>query len=173
MVEIDYAIGTDEAELRRLFAAEVVVEELVDAHDAPWLSRGLEPPRRTAKGLRAKALASLLEHAKQPAVERVLTLKEAAPVLGLSERSLRHAVDQGDYHEGLTETSGGLRALRFRETARIWALPRFRGPDPRVLAAMIEKGVGPGERHEWKLLGSNESQTYVRRRDCAKWRATW
>jgi hypothetical protein len=173
MIEIEYEIGTSPAELRAMFAAEVGDEELVEAHAEPWLFRGLEPPRRTLRQLRAGALASLLEHAKQPPAEHVLTLKNAAPVLEMTERSLRHAVDQGDYAAELTETRDGLRALRFQETSRTWRPPRARKPDPRVLALMAEARVQPGESFEWQMLGEEETRSYRRRADGENWRTSW
>jgi hypothetical protein len=173
MVEVDYMIGASKAELRELFAAEVSDEELLAGHDDPWLARGLEPPRRTAKALRAEALAQLFEHQSHPPAEHVLTLKEAAPLLDTSERSLRHDVDQGRYDESLTETRGGLRALKFQETSRIWRLPRARRPDPRVLALMVKKSVRPGEQYEFSEAGSERRQTYTRRRDGEEWPPYW
>jgi hypothetical protein len=172
MIEIEYEIGVSEVELRELFAAEVDDEELVEAYAEPWLNRGLEP-RRALRQLRADALASLLEHAKQPPAEHVLTLKNAAPVLETTERSLRHAVDQGDYAAELTETRDGLRALRFQEASRTWRSPRARRPDPRVLALMAEARVQPGEPFEWRTLGGDRVQTYRRRSDGECWKEKW
>jgi hypothetical protein len=171
LIEIEYEVGASEAELRKLFAAAVDDERLVEAHGIPWLSRGLEPPRRTVRQLRAAALRAFLEDAKRPAGEEVLTLREAAPFLGVTERQLRHDVDQGRYDEHLTETQAGLRALRFEERWRTWRLPRPPIPDPRALEAMVPRRVGPGESYPWQLAGG-ELQVYRRRRDGERWRET-
>lgn len=173
MIEITYDVETPEAELRKLVAAEVSDAALVESHDEPWLARGLEPPKRTVKQLRADALASLLEHASQPPTERVLTLKAAAEHVGLTPRQLRHDVDEGRFADSLTATRDGERALRFQETVRTWHLLRSRGPDPRVVALMVEKSVRPGERYEFSKAGSERRQTYTRRRDGEEWPAYW
>jgi hypothetical protein len=168
VIEITYDVGTPEAELRVMFDLEVDDEDIVTAHGEPWLARGLEPPRRSVKQLRADALASFFDHASQPAAQRVLSLREAAPHLDLSERQLRHDVDQGRYDAGLTETRQGLRALRFAETVRTWRLPRARMPDPRVLAWLEQTGrlrrIEPGEEF---------APDYTRRADGEAWKAKW
>jgi hypothetical protein len=168
MIEIEYEVGASKAELRELFVAEVDDEALVQAHDGPWLGRGLQPPRRSVKRLRADALASFLDHASREAAECVLTVREAAPWLGLSPRQLRHDVDQGRYDEQLTTTRDGLRALRFEETVRTWRLPPARRPDPRVFVWVGQSGrlgrVAPGETF---------ADGYTRRSDGLNWKETW
>lgn len=168
MIEIEYAIDTPEAELLERFAAEVDDAALVEAQDAPWLDRGLKSPRRSVKQLRADALASFLDHASQPAPQRVLSLREAAPHLDLSERQLRHDVDQGRYDEQLALTRDGLRALRFEETERTWRLPPARRPDPRIFARLGQDGrlrrIEPGEEF---------APGYRRRADGLNWKEAW
>jgi hypothetical protein len=171
MTEITYKVGAPEDELRALFAATVDDDQLVHAHDVPWLDRGLEPPPRTVEELRAEALAAFLKDARRPPGEEILTLREAAPLLGTTERSLRHDVDQGRYDGQLTETRAGLRALRFEEHWRTWRLSRARMPDPRALQLMVEKRVGPGESYPWRMAGG-QLQVYRRRLDGANWWGT-
>jgi hypothetical protein len=173
MIEIAYEVGASEAGLRELFAAEVDDEALVEAHGEPWLDRGLEAPRRTVKQLRAEAWRSFRTDAAAPATERVLSLREAAPWLDLSARQLRHDVDEGRYDEALTLTRDGLRALRFADTVRTWRLPRARPPDPRVLVAMTQARVQPGEEYVWQIAGETKTRTYVRRSDGECWRERW
>lgn len=168
LIEVEYTIGASKAELLKQFDAAASDEELVAAHDEPWLSRGLEPPRRTARKLRAEALADFLAHAKQAPGEHVLTLKEAAPWLGLSERQLRHLVDEGRSPAEVTKTRDGVRALRFEETWRTWRVPRFSRPDERVFAWLGQSGrlqsIEPGEEF---------SPGYRRRRDGLNWKESW
>lgn len=173
MIEIEYEVGASEAELRDRFAAEVDDEALVEGHAEPWLVRGLEPPQRSVKQVRADALASFLDDAFRLAAERLLSLREAAPVLDLTERQLRHDVDQGRYDEQLTLTRDGLRALRFEERVRTWRLPRARQPDPRIVVAMKQQRVQPGESYAWGILGQERRHTYTRRADGENWRTSW
>jgi hypothetical protein len=161
------------AELEEAFAA-IPDDVLVEAFEHQWMGRGLEPPALTVKQLRDRVLAAHKQTAKRLPRERLLTVTEAAPHLGLTERQLRHAVDQGDYDDDLTTFKDGRRALRFQTTGQNWKLsPRHLGPDPRVLVHMVEAGIGPGESFEFGYHGSEHSETYMRLADGENWRESW
>ena len=118
-------------ELEQAFAA-IRGELLVDAYEHEWTSRGLEPPPLTVSELRARVLMAHQLQASRMPRERLLSLTDAAPHLGMSERQLRHRVDQGEYDDDLTMTRDGKRALRFRPQPTNWALvPGHLRPDPR------------------------------------------
>lgn len=70
---------------------------------------------------------------------------EAAYHLNLSERQVRHAVDQGKYDHALTHTREGRRALRFGAPARRWPL-YLPVPDRRIVLLMKEDACAPGQR---------------------------
>ena len=138
-------IVTDENGRPRWFRASVLEldeafaafpdEVLVDAYEYEWTSRDLEPPPLTVSELRARVLRAHQLRASREPRERLLSLTDAAPHLGMSERQLRHRVDQGDYDDDLATTRDGKRALRFRPQPTNWSLaPRRLWPDPRKAA---------------------------------------
>ena len=120
-------------ELEEAFAA-IPDELLVDAYEYEWTSRGVEPPPLTATELRARVLEAHRRQAQRMPRARLLTLTEAAPHLGMTERQLRHRVDQGEYDDDLATMRDGTRALRFQPPVHTWSLVAGMRPDPRRLA---------------------------------------
>jgi hypothetical protein len=147
---------------------------VVDAFDHGWTSRGLQPPATTVKQLRARIRTLNRATAKRLPREIVLTVTEAAPMLGMTERSLRHEVDQGRWDEHLTTMPGGRRGLRFMPRPVSWRLvPRSLGPDPRVIVNMVDAGAKPGQPCDWSIKRDETVHTYTRLASGENWREAW
>jgi hypothetical protein len=158
--------------LRAALAA-VPDEVLVAAFEREWHSRGLEPPRRTAGGLRRRILACLRRTAALELTdERRVPISEAARELGIPERTLRDQIGEGK-RPGASVSQRGLLTLNLpRNQPRQYTLvPRGMGPDPRVLLQMARDRVEPGEAYEWRMLGEERNRTYRRRRDGLNWKS--
>jgi hypothetical protein len=124
-----YWFVAERAELRQAID-DIPAATLLEANRVAWLSRGLEPPKMTAEGLRQKLLAKHEPAASRPD-DLVLTIEEAARHLGLTGRVLRYRLQQGEYAEHTRELPGGGTGLVFAPRPRRWALVVER-PDPRL-----------------------------------------
>jgi hypothetical protein len=159
-----YAFKATVAELETTFAA-IDDDVLVRAYEGEWLRLGLEPPALTVVELRERILAIHRQQAERAPRERLLTIAQAAPHLGLSERRLRYAVDSGEYEEDLALDRHGQRVLRFQPAPLCWLLiPSRLRPDPRIILQMRRDRVQPGQQHH---------PGYVRRADGENWRTLW
>src|SRR5262245_29889325 len=125
--EIEYRAGrpwgfwATVGELEEAFA-EVPDELIVEAYQEHWAKVGLGPPALSVEELRAKVLAIHRRAARLLPSHRKLTIVEAAPFLKLSERELRHRVDQGEFDSFLTTMRDGRRALTFEAPSKVWRL---------------------------------------------------
>jgi hypothetical protein len=147
---------------------------LVEAFDHEWTSRGLEPPATTVKQLRARILELNREKAKRLPHEIVLTVTEAAPMLAMSERTLRHEVDQGRWDKHLAKMPDGRRGLRFMPRPVSWKLvPRSLGPDPRVIVNMVVARAQPGQLFDFRVAGEEAVHTYTRLASGENWKTNW
>jgi hypothetical protein len=144
--------------------AEVPDELLVEAYEWEWTSRGLEPPATTVEQLRARILELNRAKAKRLPREIVLTVTEAAPMLRMTERTLRHEVDQGRWDEHLAKLPDGRRGLRFMPRPVSWKLVPGHRPDPRIVGQMARDRIQPGETYHpgYTRLASGEA-----------WKAKW
>lgn len=162
-----YLFVAKREELRGAIAA-IPAEILLRANRVQWTSRGLEPPKMTAAGLRTKLLAKHQRAASQPD-DLVLTIEEAARHLKLTGRVLRYRIQQGEFDGHTRSLPGGQVGLVFAPRARHWSLIVER-VDPRVLVAMVQARVQPGEEYVWQIMGEETTRTYRRRADGECWR---
>jgi hypothetical protein len=156
-----YQFVADREELRQAIA-DIPGETLLRANRAPWTSRGLEPPKMTAAGLRKRLIEKCEQAARLMADERVLPVEEAGRHLGLTGRVLHYRIQSGEFVDAVRELPDGRVGLAFKPPATRWSLVVDR-PDPRVLVAMVEARVQPGG-----VFG-----TYRRRADGEYWREKW
>jgi len=136
---------------------------LVAAWCEPWLSRGVEPPRRTVTELRGELEQRVREALRDAPRTALRPISEAAFELGIPERTLRAQIMRGALR---TERNGRgqlVFELPVRRSIRV-KLVASAPPDPRVLLLMSQERCEPGEEHR---LG------YRRRRDGENWREVW
>jgi hypothetical protein len=163
-----YAFMATPDELEETFAA-IDDDVLVEAYEGEWLRLGLEPPALTVDELREQILAIHQAKIERAPREVLLSIAEAAPHLGTSERRLRYRVDSGEFADDLTVTRNGERALRFQPPPRCWLLiPSSLRPDPRVLARLGQecrlRSIAPGQEF---------APGYTRRADGENWPEAW
>jgi hypothetical protein len=139
-----YLFVAKRAELRQAIDA-IPAETLLRANRVQWTSRGLDPPKMTAAGLRKKLLAKHERAASQPD-DLVLPIEEAARHLGLTGRVLRYRIQQGEFDGHTRSLLGGQTGLVFAPRARHWSLAVER-PDPRIVMQMVRDRVQPGQQH--------------------------
>jgi hypothetical protein len=165
-----YWFAATGAELRQAIDA-IPSETLLAANRAVWTSRGLEPPKMTAAGLRKKLLAKHLPAASRPD-DVVLPIEEAARHLKLTGRVLRYRIQQGEFEGHTRPLPGGQTGLVFAPRERRWSLIVER-PDPRVIANMVDAGAKPGQPCDFFIRGDKRRHTYTRLASGENWKTTW
>jgi len=125
----------------------------------------------TAAGLR-KRLWEKHERAASRPDDLVPPIEDAARHLGVTGRVLRYRIQQGEYAEHTRLLPDGRAGVVFAPLPRSWSLIVER-PDPRILVAMVEARVPPGEEYVWQIAGETTTRTYRRRADGACWREEW
>jgi hypothetical protein len=155
-VELDPGENVKEA-VRQVPAA-----ALVDAWAEPWLSHGVEPPRRSARELRRELEKRAREAVNAAPRTKLVPISDWAFEMGVPQRTVRDQIWRGT-REAERLPSGDLALALPVKTPITVRLPRTM-PDPRILMVMLQEGAQPGERHR---LG------YRRCNDGANWRTSW
>jgi hypothetical protein len=158
-------------ELQEAIAA-IPDDVLLYANERQWLSRGLEPPERSATELRQRLLEKHEQAARRLPDERVLPVEEAARHLELTGRVLHYRIQRGHFSDAVRDLPGGRVGLAFKLPAKPWSLVVER-PDPRVLMRMAEARVQPGEELEWQMLGEERVRSYRRLQSGENWQEAW
>jgi hypothetical protein len=118
--------------LRKAYA-EVSDEVLLAEYAEIWRraeETGLKRPRRTANGIRRRAVR---EHQSRPqtTTSRLVRISERAKELGVHVNTLRAQIEKGQL-EGKRLPNGELAVEAPRKPERWSLIPRSLGPDPRL-----------------------------------------
>jgi hypothetical protein len=135
---------------------------LVDAWAEPWLSQGVEPPRRSVTKLRSELEKRARQALNDAPRTRLVPLSEAAREFAVPERTLRAQIARGA-REAQRNGRGEL-AFELPLTSPFRARLVASRPDPRILLLMAQESCQPSELHR---LG------YRRRHDGESWRESW
>lgn len=128
--------------------AVVPVEELRASFVALWAESPLPMPDVADDALRRRVVAEKVAAAALERRERLLTIAEAAPHLGVTARVLGYRVEQGELADVVVRRGGEVR-LRFEVEPRRRYVLRGRcglGPDPRLEELARTRRAGKGSR---------------------------